>query len=446
MPVFKVLAHKPDINEYRTFLYDNENSTLIDEKGIPLVKKFGGLVVPAENSKSYYVGKHNIKVLKIQLGLSCNFSCQYCNQRFVPRAAATNLDKVEEFLNSLDTWLVDIPEKIEFWGGEPFVYWKTLKPLTEALRERFPNTVFSIITNGSLIDDEKIEWLDKMGFGVAVSHDGPGQFVRGPDPLDDPKSKEAIMKLYRTLAPQGRFSFNAMMNRSNQSRAEIQKFFEELVKPYQDHLVIGEGGFIDAYDEGGLSESLKPEEFVMYRNKAFGEIRSGMVKRFQGGVNEKIMSFVNSLRFARSWDTVGQKCGMEKPENMAVDLNGNVLTCQNVSPVSVNPAGVSHKLGHVSDLASIKVKTSTHWRDREECSKCPMLHICRGACFFLSGDLWDKTCDNAYSDAIPTFAAAIEFLTGYVPVHIEGPHRADRHDIWGWGIQLVDTNEARNNI
>jgi uncharacterized protein len=447
MPVFKVLAHKPDINEYRTFLYDSEKSTLTDEEGISLVKKLSGLVMQSpEETKRIYIGKNGIKVLKIQLGLSCNFSCEYCSQRFVPHATQTGLDKVDEFLNNLDSWLKDVPQQIEFWGGEPFVYWKTMKPLAEALRERFPETTLSVITNGSLIDDEKIEWLDRLGFNVAVSHDGPGQFVRGPDPLDDPKSREAILKLFKTLAPQNRFSFNAMLNRSNQSRADIQKFFEELVKPYQDYLVIGEGAIIDAYDEGGAAQSLKTEELALYRNKAFGEIRAGMVNRFNGGVTEKIMSFVNSLRFERSWQTIAQKCGMDKPENLAVDLNGNVLTCQNVSPVSVNPAGVSHKLGHVSDLASVEVKTSTNWRDRDECPKCPMLHICKGSCFFLSGDLWEKSCDNAYSDSVPIFAAAIEFLTGYVPVHIEGPHRDDRHDIWGWGIQLVDTNEARNNI
>jgi uncharacterized protein len=91
---------------------------------------------------------------------------------------------------------------------------------------------------------------------------------------------------------------------------------------------------------------------------------------------------------------------------------------------------MSHKIGHVSDLAGVKLNTSTHWSKRDECPRCPVLQVCKGSCMFLEGDLWDASCDNAFSDAIPTFAAGIEFLTGMVPVYIEGPQRADRKDIW----------------
>jgi uncharacterized protein len=50
---------------------------------------------------------------------------------------------------------------------------------------------------------------------------------------------------------------------------------------------------------------------------------------------------------------------------------------------------------------------------------------------FLEGPLWDRSCDNAFSDAVPIFAAGIEFLTGQIPVHIEGMFREDRKDIFG---------------
>ena len=50
---------------------------------------------------------------------------------------------------------------------------------------------------------------------------------------------------------------------------------------------------------------------------------------------------------------------------------------------------------------------------------------------FLEGPLWDRSCDNAFSDAVPIFAAGVEFLTGLVPIHIDGPQRDDRKDIFG---------------
>ncbi len=61
---------------------------------------------------------------------------------------------------------------------------------------------------------------------------------------------------------------------------------------------------------------------------------------------------------------------------------------------------------------------------------------------FLQGSLWEASCDNAYSDALPIFAAGIEFLTGLVPVHIEGELREDLKDIFGFSEKVTATQGA----
>jgi uncharacterized protein len=233
--------------------------------------------------------------------------------------------------------------------------------------------------------------------------------------------------LYARLSPKGKMSFNTMMNRNNPSRAAVQQFFVALTG---DQFVrIGEGGIVDAYDEGGVANSLQPQEFTAYRNLAFSEIRAGSARNF-GVLAEKIMSFVNSLRTRRPISSVGQRCSMDKPDILAVDLRGNVLTCQNVSAVGMAPNGESHLLGSIHDLDRVKLNTATHFAHRDECLSCPVVQICQGACMFLEGRLWDTTCNNAYSDAVPIFAAGIEFLTGLFPIHIEGQFRADRKDFF----------------
>jgi uncharacterized protein len=235
--------------------------------------------------------------------------------------------------------------------------------------------------------------------------------------------------LYRTLAPKGRISFNAMLNRENQSRAAIQAFFVELIG--DPEVLIGEGGFVDAYDAGGIAQSLRPEEFHSFRRQAFHDIRHGKVGRISS-VRDRVMSFVNSLRFERPASSLGQKCGMDRLDSIAVDLKGNVLTCQNVSAAALAPNGESHRIGHTSQLGQVALKTATHWSHRTECPGCPVLQICKGACMFLQGPLWEASCDNAYSDALPIFAAGIEFLTGLVPVHIEGDLPEARKDVFGF--------------
>ena len=442
MATFEISAWSAAEKVSKKLFYNSSLSTLKWEDGsnvIADVRTQPDVVSPAKIEH----GKKDLKTVKIQLGLSCNFECDYCNQRFVPHADETNPNDVDPFVLNMDSWYEGGSDgfgkdtNFEFWGGEPFVYWKTMKPLAEALNKKYPNARMSVITNGSLLDIEKNEWLERYNFGVAVSHDGPGQPVRGPDPLDDPKSKEGIIDLYKRLAPKRMFSFNSMINSKNTSRAEIEKFFfnfvdTEIGEKYKQFLTIGEGAFVDAYDEGGLANSLVDgEEDISYRNQALEELRAGKVTRFDV-IGQKVGGFIDSLANGVRIESLPQKCGMDKSNSIALDLNGNVLTCQNVSPVSTNPAGISHKLGHISDLSSTRLDSATHWSDRKECPNCPVVHICKGACMFLSGPLWDASCDNAFSDNIIPFCIAIEEITGCIPEYIEGPLREDRKDIFWW--------------
>ena len=428
--MFEITALNPTTNETKRFFYDAHSSSLKHEDGsdVMAAKPMGFHKVDATSAQTP-TGKTSPRLLKISLGLSCNYECEYCSQRFVPRAEETNHNFIDDFIGGLDAWVKTPPEKIEFWGGEPLVYIKTMRPLAEAIKQKYPQSVLSFITNGSLLTEELNEWIDSMGFAVGISHDGPGQSVRGPDPLDDPIRKSAILDLYRRLAPKDRISFNAMMNTSNKSRVAVRDFFVQLTG--DENVKIGEGSVVDAYDEGGLSSSLDGiGEHVEFRRNSLYEIRTSL------GLNveitrTKVQNFFESIITRRPSTALGQKCGMDRSDAMAVDLKGNVMTCQNVSSNSTAPNGNSHLIGHVSDLASVKLNTSTHWSHRDECSKCPVLQLCAGACMFLEGNLWDATCDNSFSDNIVFFAIAFEMMTGCIPMYIEGPQRQDRKDIFG---------------
>ena len=434
MAKFIITTVDPRTEAVVPLMYDNSDSSLTDLQGRSMVRTVDPtLLVSTQDalvtSREAPLGKTSPRVLKISLGLSCNYSCEYCSQRFVARNIETNPDDINWFLASLDSWVLTPPDAIEFWGGEPLVYIKTLRPLADALRQKFPAARFSVITNGSLLNPETNQWLEDLGFTVSISHDGPGQHVRGPDPLEDQQVRTAILDLYERLAPKERFSFNAMLNRDNQSRAEIQSFFVNLTG--DPNVLIGEGGFVDAYDAGGINQSLREDEFHSFRRQAFHDIRHGKASRI-ASVRDRVMSFVNSLRFMRPASSLGQKCGMDRPDSIAVDLKGNVLTCQNVSAAALAPNGESHRIGHTSQLDQVALKTATHWSHRSECPKCPVLQICKGSCMFLEGPLWEASCNNAYSDALPIFASGIEFLTGLVPVFIDGDIPEARKDIFGF--------------
>jgi uncharacterized protein len=246
------------------------------------------------------------------------------------------------------------------------------------------------------------------------------------------------LDLYQRLAPQGRISFNAMVHRTNTSREAITKFFLQLTG--DPSLSIGEGAFVDPYDAGGLANSLQSiDDALAFRRQSLEEIRRGRIVHMDVA-RQRMQEWAGSFLERRPAQGLGQKCGMDRPDQLAVDLKGQVLTCQNVSSVSVAPNGQSHHVGHLADLAGVALNTSTHWSHRTECPNCPVLQACKGACMFLEGPLWQAACDNAYSDHIPFFVAAIEHLTGCAVFRIEpqdGNLPEDRMDVFGMAARPV---------
>jgi uncharacterized protein len=439
--LFEIHAERSAADK-KIFYYDNMTNVLKNADGTV----FEYPQIPKQNLKPFVAFDRDhplkksraIQLLKIQMGLSCNYSCDYCSQKFVDRAPETSKKDIDAFLEKLDVLEFEETKglKIEFWGGEPLVYWKTLKPLAEAILDRFSGwkqkPVFSIFTNGSILTDEMIDWLMKLNFVVSISHDGPGQSVRGPDPFDDPEQKKRILGFYRQMSRLKKgFSFNSMLNAKNQSRKEIYEWFVKLTG--DENIQLGEGTIVDSYDEDGMQNSLQTlEQHFQFRRTGFADIFSTQGKIGFNSILNKIDSFTKSVLTHEDSKYLGQKCGMDDEHVLAVDLRGNVMTCQNVSSLETSKNGESHLGGSLDDYDNVAIKTSTHWSKREECPKCPVLHLCKGACMFLDKKFWDISCANAYSDNVALFALAIQAMTGYIPTLIKQDELPlERQDVFG---------------
>jgi len=443
--IFEIHGEKSSTDK-AVFYYDNMSNTLTTSDGT--VFEFGNADKNLTDSFTPYTSfdidtpmlkSRDITHLKIQMGLSCNYSCDYCSQKFVERAPETNMKDIDAFMQKLENLNFDEQRglKVEFCGGEPFVYWKTMKPLAETIYKKFSHWKtkprFSVITNGSILTDEMIDWLMQYNFTVAISHDGPGQSVRGPDPFDDPEQKERILGFYRmmTRLKQG-FSFNAMLNSKNRSRKEIYDWFVDLTG--DENVQLGEGGIVDAYDEEGIVNSLiTKQDHFEFRRQAFADIWTTDGKIGFLGQIQKIGGFAQNLLNRVDAKFVGQKCGMDDENTIAVDLRGNVLTCQNVSALEMSKNGEPHLGGTLDKFDEVKLTSVTHWSKRKECPECPVLHLCKGACMFLDKKFWDISCANAYSDNVAMFALAIAEVTGgYIPTLIKSDTLPiDRQDIFG---------------
>lgn len=128
-----------------------------------------------------------VKFVTVILGRHCNGCCKYCIQsRFI------NTVKDEPFNCDIIDFLVElinIPRKnsndklqILLYGGEPFLYWRELKLVVQSVYEKQSSNInrfyFQVFTNGVLLDEKKVDFLNRYNVKVVLSYDGPYEYTR----------------------------------------------------------------------------------------------------------------------------------------------------------------------------------------------------------------------------------------------------------------------------
>lgn len=419
---YEFVMERDDVQ--KVIIYDPHNSTLVNEDGTDVLdEKKVREWKPVHTISPEDPGlkdPENITRLRIQVGLGCNYSCNYCLQRNEVAGAAKSSDKdVKWFLKNLDKWLKSAPSKIEFWGGEPLMYWTKIRALHQALTERFPGATYMMITNGSMLTDEHIEYFIKYNFTVIVSHDGPGQHNRGPDPLEDPNSYAMIKKL---VDNHKMVSINSVITPDSMDLQATEKFFKDRlgkkVNTSYEGVVINYGNDQDVFP---------PEKYAQLSHEVF-KMCLRPINEVPFALSNKMQGFLNSLVYARPSSALSQKCTMDLPSQLAVDLKGNVITCQNV--------GVkNHRIGHVLAFDQVRLTTSWHWSKRQECSHCPLLQLCAGSCMYTKGAEWYHSCNNEYAYNLGILAGALFHMTGWVLKEIRGEiYRPDPAD---YGVRTI---------
>lgn len=121
-----------------------------------------------------------VKSLCLMVAQDCNLRCKYCfgdggsygQKRAVMtpeigRKAVDYLIKASGPRRHLE---------LDFFGGEPLMNMKTVKAVTEYVRQREKETgkkfKLTMTTNGMLLNDENIQWLNENDFALVLSLDG----------------------------------------------------------------------------------------------------------------------------------------------------------------------------------------------------------------------------------------------------------------------------------
>lgn len=111
--------------------------------------------------------------------LRCNETCVYCHASRADMSA-TNTDMTPEIAEKTVDFILQSTSPavtIEFQGGEPLVNFPVVKHLIEYALERNraygKQLEFTMVTNLSLMDDEKLEYLLAKKVQICTSVDGP---------------------------------------------------------------------------------------------------------------------------------------------------------------------------------------------------------------------------------------------------------------------------------
>jgi len=392
--------------EIEYLFYDNHTSRLVKENGAPVdlipgYRYVDGVIYPDIHHVSPGNPGHKSRRpvrLKIQLGLGCNYACSYCSQAaHKHEGEATNTRDVAPFMEKLTAALEGAPERIELWGGEPLLYWKKIVLLVPALRAKWPSARIGMVTNGALLSDDKIDFIKEWDIKVTISHDGPGQEMRGEDPFESPE----WVRLVRRLFDEHGFSFNAVLTRKNLDPAAAVAWLRGRM---ERDVVVNKEGVVNAHD---TDHRLTDEELADLTRNVFIQTITGKLDGVPM-IEMKLDNFFSTLAYRAPAAKMGQKCQMDREDYLAVDLAGNVLTCQTVGAESM------HKIGSLSDLSAARLDTAWHWSGRPQCGDCPVLHFCYGACMFLEGAEFEATCRNEFAYNKGILMAALYFITGKV--------------------------------
>lgn len=168
--------------DFKLFLSGNikEKSALYEqlvEKGfIKNKKRLNFLIQKYRKKKSYFLNSPSLHIIVVTL--RCNLNCVYC-QASARDVKKTGYDMDEKTAKKVIDMIFQTPSMkitLEFQGGEPLVNWEIVKFIVNYAEEKNKkykkNLGFAIVTNLSLMDDEKFNFLVKHKVGITTSLDG----------------------------------------------------------------------------------------------------------------------------------------------------------------------------------------------------------------------------------------------------------------------------------
>lgn len=354
------IEEKNKLKELGIYVQDEKQ----DEKALEIVKK------------RYSEVTGRINIMYFILSSACNLGCKYCfieNCQFNNKKEINMSEKTAlTALNKYTSYLKEnkLRGSVIFYGGEPLVNWKVIKKvLNQALMLESPID-FSMVTNATLLDKEKIEFLSKHNVEIGISIDGPkslndkNRIYRNSD-----KSvyDEVIKKFPLLDISKSKYGLSITVSEDLLDKQdEVLNWLKKLgIKSIFYNLY-----HYTSYDYNWESYYKKACKFLI---KSYETLTQDGI--YDGRMIRKIDSFYdNEFKFS--------DCGAIGANQLAIKPNGDICICHGylktdkyvIGNIDVN------SLEEIMNSEEISFWKKRNTLENKKCLKCNSLFICGGGC------------------------------------------------------------------
>lgn len=318
----------------------------------------------------------NLNRIYVMLGTKCNLHCKYCMQEEVKtesnikdslKCSYTERDNLVSFITKIAlNPKRKKPLNVMFWGGEPLMYWDTIIYIVGKIENLSDFITFSLVTNGKLLNNDIVKFLNDKKFNVAISWDGKVSLdTRGYDVIKD---KLDVINNLKNLTLTSVFSGKTLISEILDSYKELEDKLPVYFKTNIDDLIFGEN----------TPKELTEMDYIKVAQDIVNILTSE--ECYKGKYSKVYLGkFFTSLMLDRTFDKEAMSCCGSCKTFLNVDLFGNIYLCHNCDTI----IGKYSSFGEV-DLTSLQKIEEEKKYLRSKCKDCYVKDLCKGGCMLVS--------------------------------------------------------------
>lgn len=376
------------------------------------------------------------RMIVLNVTHKCNLTCEYC---FVRNYYPEQLRRMTFETAVKALYYMDKRQSgaISFFGGEPLLEWELIRNITPVIRLMWPKSHLHITTNGTLLDHEKCKWLDRQGFSLIISLDGPPELHDAVRPLaTGGGSYESVSRALMLLA---RFPDLAKRTTLRGTFTAASIMLKERVEHLNEYVRAGCAGGVSV-EPASLSEACAmalPPELVFGKNDLhalrmeYERLSDWMLSEYAAGRNPKFMHYCKLGSRLLEGKAAASDCGAGFGY-VAISPDGSIMACHREG----------QKIGHVD--VGISEAARAQWLDNrfyshEKCPSCWARNFCGGGC---PKDALDNYGDINRQNPVGCFVRKLWFTNSAWLISKLGYERAAKL----WGVQLSSAKPEASGI